>query len=248
MREGRQSENIINSLVELAENVSSRKRPMSFFEEDNSHSMSAKFNRLFGRQNPIHHVLGGGKTADVMLWRNKKISASVLTGATVVWIVFEWLNYHFLSFVCFALALGILAQFLWSNASGLLNRAPSRVPRLVLPEELFVNIGVTIGAEANRALLFIQDVACGGSSKQFLCVIGSLMAVVVIGSWCSFLTVVYIGFIAAHTLPVLYEKYDDKVDNFIYKITGHLQKNYKKLDANILRRIPTGRFRGRKHD
>uniref|UniRef100_A0A7N0TYL9 Reticulon domain-containing protein n=1 Tax=Kalanchoe fedtschenkoi TaxID=63787 RepID=A0A7N0TYL9_KALFE len=56
------------------------------------------------------------------------------------------------------------------------------------------------------------------------------------------------GFVAAHTLPVLYEKYDDKVDNFIYNFSGHLQKNFKKLDKNFLRRIPTGRFRGRKYD
>lgn len=60
--------------------------------------------------------------ADVLLWRNKKISASVLTGATVAWVLFEWLNYHFLTLFCFALVLGMLVQFLWSNASSLLNR------------------------------------------------------------------------------------------------------------------------------
>lgn len=146
MREGRQSENIISSLVDIAENVSSKKKSVSFFEEESSQSMSAQFNRLFGRKKPVHHLLGGGRckhvdslvplvspqsfviyslvntAADVMLWRNKKISASVLSGATVVWILFEWFNYHFLSFLCFALALGMLSQFLWSNVSGLLNK------------------------------------------------------------------------------------------------------------------------------
>jgi len=61
--------------------------------------------------------------ADVLLWRNKKISAGVLTGATAIWVLFEWLNYHLLSLVCFALALGMLAQFVWINASGLINRS-----------------------------------------------------------------------------------------------------------------------------
>jgi len=60
--------------------------------------------------------------ADVLLWRNKKISASFLTGATIVWVLFEWLNYNFISLVCFVVVLGLLAQFLWSNASGFLNR------------------------------------------------------------------------------------------------------------------------------
>lgn len=55
--------------------------------------------------------------ADVMLWRNKKISGSVLGSATVLWLLFEWLNYHFLTLICFALVLVMLAQFLWTNAS-----------------------------------------------------------------------------------------------------------------------------------
>lgn len=61
--------------------------------------------------------------ADVLLWRNKKISASVLTSATVIWILFEWLNYNFLTLVSFALIFGMLAQFVLKNASGILNRS-----------------------------------------------------------------------------------------------------------------------------
>lgn len=60
--------------------------------------------------------------ADVLLWRNKKISAGVLASATAVWVIFEWLNYHFLTFVCLGLVLGLIVQFLWSNASGLFKR------------------------------------------------------------------------------------------------------------------------------
>ncbi|RZS03356.1 hypothetical protein BHM03_00033532 [Ensete ventricosum] len=54
--------------------------------------------RLFSRERPVHQVLGSGRSndrrnslfpflipADVMLWRNKKISAGVLTGGTAIW-------------------------------------------------------------------------------------------------------------------------------------------------------------------
>lgn len=60
--------------------------------------------------------------ADLMLWRNKKISASFITGATLIWVLFEWLNYHFLTLLCFAVVLGMIAQFVWSNASGVFSR------------------------------------------------------------------------------------------------------------------------------
>ncbi|KAF3445024.1 hypothetical protein FNV43_RR14717 [Rhamnella rubrinervis] len=246
MPEKSTAENLFNNLVETIAESAGKQKAVSFFEEEKSDSVTSKFNRLFGRQKPVHHLLGGGKSADVLLWRNKKISASVLASATAVWVLFEWLNYHLLSFICFALVLGMLAQFVLKNASGLLNRSPSKVPRLVLPDDLFVNIAVAIGSELNRALGYLQDIACGGNLKQLLVAIGSLWTAAVIGSWCNFLTVLYVGFVAAHTLPVLYEKYEDQVDSFVYKVLDHLQHNYKKLDAGVLSRIPKGKLKGKK--
>ncbi|XP_010552962.1 PREDICTED: reticulon-like protein B8 [Tarenaya hassleriana] len=236
-------ENVLNDLVEtIAESVQKKNNNGSFFEQEAT--VSSRLNRLFGRQEPIHHVLGGGISADVLLWRNKKISVSVLIGATAVWVLFEWINFHFLTLVCFALMLGMVAQFIWCNASGFLNRSSSKVPRLVLPEEFFVNLGMTIGTEVNRGLTFLQGVACRGNLKQFLMAFGGLWAAAIIGSWCNFLTVLYVGFVAAHTLPVMYERYEDEVDGFAYNLLGRFQNHYKRLDSGFFSRIP----RGKKHD
>ncbi|KAK6238498.1 hypothetical protein QUC31_003967 [Theobroma cacao] len=242
------SEDFLNNLAETIADSVSKQKSVSFFEGEKSNSVVSSFNRLFGRQRPVHHILGGGKSADVLLWRNKKISSSVLAGATAIWVLFEWLNYHFLTLLCFAVVLGMLAQFVWSNASGLLNRSPSEVPRLFLPEELFVSIGRSLGGEVNRGLHFLQDVACGGNLKQFLVVVLSLWVAAVIGSWCNFLTVLYIGFIAAHTLPVLYERYDEQIDSFVYNFLDQFRNQYKKLDAGVLSKIPKGKFKLKKHD
>ncbi|PON35531.1 Reticulon [Parasponia andersonii] len=242
------AENLLNNLVETLAESGSKQKAVSFFGEETSEKVSSQFNRLFGRQKPVHHILGGGKSADVLLWRNKKISASVLTGATTIWVVFEWLNYNFLTILCFVLVLGILAQFVWSNASGIFNRSPSKVPRLVLPKEFFVNIAVSVGREVNRALEFLQDVACGGNLKQLLVVIAGLWAAAVLGSWCNFLTVLYLGFVALHTLPVLYEKYEDQVDNFVYQVFEQLRNHYRKLDAGVFSKIPKGKLKGKKHE
>nr|CAB3497976.1 unnamed protein product [Digitaria exilis] len=74
-------------------------------------------NKLFGRQKTLHGALGGGKPADVLLWRNKKISSSVLALATAIWVFFEWLDYHFLTIVSFALDSFVLTHFLCSTRS-----------------------------------------------------------------------------------------------------------------------------------
>lgn len=235
------AEDILNNILEtIADTVPKKK----FFDEGSS--ASTQMNRLFGRQKSVYKVFGGGQTADVLLWRNKKISSSVLVGATAVWVLFEWLNYHFLALLCFALAVGMLIQFVWSNASGMLSRSSSEVPRVVLPEDLFVNVAVAIGAQINQFLGYIQDAACGRNLKQFLVVVAGLLAAAVIGSWCNFLTVLYIGFVSAHTLPVLYERYEDQIDDFLYNLLGQAQNQYRKLDESVLSRIPKGNLKGKK--
>ncbi|KAF5754259.1 hypothetical protein HanXRQr2_Chr17g0789191 [Helianthus annuus] len=234
MPEGITPENLINNIMDTLSDKHQSHSSGSFFSEEKSPpSVTAQINKLFGRQKPVYNILGGGKSADVLLWRNKKISASVLCGATAVWVLFEWLNYHFLPLVCFGLVVCIIGQFIWLH---LLKRAP---PRLKLPDELFVNISTTIGTEVNRALGFLQHVGSRGDIKQLAIVVGSLLTAAIIATWCNFLTIIYIGFVAAHTLPVVYEKYDDQIDNMVYSVLGKVQNNYSKLDASVLRRIPT---------
>ncbi|KAH0855196.1 hypothetical protein HID58_020410 [Brassica napus] len=151
-------------------------------------------------------------TADVLLWRNKKISASFLMGATAIWVLFEWINLHFLSLVCYGLLLGMIAQFVWCNASGFLNRLECLA--LFSQKTSFADVGVTIGTEVNRGLFFLQDLSCRGNLKQFLMAVFGLWITAIIGSCCNFLTVLYIGFVGAHTMPVVYERYEDEVDGF----------------------------------
>ncbi|KAK1281466.1 Reticulon-like protein B8 [Acorus calamus] len=238
------SGNILENVMETITENLPKQKSVRFAEGENS--VSSQMNRLFGRQKSIHNILGGGKSADVLLWKNKKISMGVLSAATAIWVLFEWLEYQFLSLLCFGLGIGMIIQFLWSNASVLVNRSSSEVPRLVIPNELYANIAVSVGAEVNRFLDFLQDVATGKNLKQFIMVVLSLWAAAIIGSWCNFLSVLYFGFVAAHTLPVFYERYEDEVDSFIYSLLGHAQSQYKKIDKDLLSKIPKGNLKGKK--
>lgn len=53
------------------------------------------------------------------------------------------------------------------------------------------------------------------------------------------------GFVCAHTLPVLYERYQDQVDEFLYNMLGLVQSQYSKLDS---KGILKGGVRFRKSD
>ncbi|KAK9068324.1 hypothetical protein SSX86_012435 [Deinandra increscens subsp. villosa] len=209
-------------------------------------SMKSKIYRLFGREKPVHKVFGGGKPADVFLWRNKKISASVLGGATAVWVFFELLEYHLLTLVCHVLILAFAVLFLWSNASKFINKSPPRIPEVRIPEDQYFQIAAGLRNEMNRALDSIRNIASGRDLKKFLVVVFGLWVLSIVGSWCNFLTLFYISFVLLHTIPVLYEKYENQIDAFAEKAMIEIKKQYAVFDAKVVSKIPRGPLKEKK--
>nr|CAB3471693.1 unnamed protein product [Digitaria exilis] len=207
----------------------------------------AKVFRLFGREQPIHKALGGGKPADVFLWRNRNISAGVLGGATAIWIIFELLGYHLLTFLCHGLIFSLGVLFLWSNASSFINKSPPRIPEVTIPEDLVVNIALSTRYEINRAFANLRQIALGRDIKKFLMVIAGFWFLSVLGSSCNFLTLVYIVFVVLHTVPVLYEKYEDQIDSYGEKGWVEVKKQYAVFDEKVLSKVPRGPAKDKKH-
>jgi len=206
-----------------------------------------KMFRLFGREQPIHKVLGGGKPADVFMWRNKNISAGVLGGATAVWIIFELLGYHLLAFLCHGLIFSLGVLFLWSNASSFINKSPPQIPEVIIPEDLVLNIALSTRHEINRAFANLRQIALGRDIKKFLIVIAGLWLLSILGSCCNFLTLIYIVFVVLHTVPVLYEKYEDHIDSYGEKGWIEVKKQYAVFDAKVLSKVPRGPLKDKKN-
>ncbi|XP_073032851.1 reticulon-like protein B2 [Primulina eburnea] len=198
----------------------------------------AKIYRLFGREKPVHKVLGGGKPADIFLWRDKKSSGGVIGVATTVWVLFELLEYHLLSLLChiFILALSIL--FLWSNASTFINKSPPKIPEVILSEDIVLGVASALRVEFNRACSIFRDIARGKDLKKFLAVIAGLWILSSLGSCCNFLTLFYIGIVLLHTVPLVYEKYDDQIDAFAEKAESELKKQYAVFNDKVLSKLP----------
>lgn len=209
-------------------------------------AMKAKIFRLFGREKPVHHVLGGGKPADVILWRNKKISAGTLGAATAIWVLFELLEYHLLTLLCHVFIFTLAALFLWSNASTFIHKSPPRIPEVHIHEDLAVNIARSLRFEINRGVTVLRNIALGRDLKKFLAVVAGLWILSVLGNCCNFLTLFYIVFVLLHTVPVLYEKYEDKIDPLAERAWVEIKKQYAVLDAKCLSKIPRGPLKDKK--
>ncbi|KAD4585940.1 hypothetical protein E3N88_23541 [Mikania micrantha] len=218
-----------------------------------------KIYRLFGRERPVHKLLGGGKGIRILIcvqvvdelikiiltvlaqavrfriavYRNshvhcqdKKVSGGVVGFATLIWVLFELVEYHLLTLVCHTLILALAVLFLWSNASSFINKSAPRFPEVVLPEDIVLGVASALRIEINRALVILRSIALGKDLKKFLAVIAGLWVLSILGSCWNFLTLLYTGFILLHTVPYIYDKYEDKVDAFGEKAEAEIKKQY----------------------
>jgi len=125
-------------------------------------------------------------------------------------------------------------------------RSPPNIPEVKIPEDLAVNVAHSLRYEINRGFATLREIGQGHDLKKFLIVIAGLWNLSVLGSCCNFLTLFYIVFMVLYTVPVLYEKYEDKVDAFGEKAMVELKKYYAIFDEKCLSKIPKGPSKGKK--
>ncbi|GMI99641.1 reticulon 2, VIRB2-interacting protein 2, Reticulan like protein B2 [Hibiscus trionum] len=231
-------EEIADKISEKIHGKSSSSSSSDSDDDKRSHAhklpFKSKVYRLFGREKPLHQVLGAGKPADILLWRNKRVSANVLGGVTVFWFLFEVLDYHLITLVCHILILSLSVLFLWSNASNFINNSPPSIPEVVIPEKRLLKAVSCLTTEINRVVIVVRTIATGKDLKAFLGAVAGLWFVSIIGSCFNFLTLVYVVFLLLFIVPVLYEKYEDKVDAHAEKAIIEIKKQYVILEKKIM--------------
>ncbi|KAL0906243.1 hypothetical protein M5K25_024720 [Dendrobium thyrsiflorum] len=208
---------------------------------------AANNGKLFGRRRTIHQLFGGGKVADVVLWRNKHLSGVILAGVTVTWFLFEVVEYHFLTLLCQFLIAAMLLIFIWSNGAALLDRNPPKIPEIILSERTFREFAIYLHARLSRFLVIFQNVAMGRDLRLFLLVIASLWIISVVGSFFSSLNLLYLGYLCIQILPALYERYEREVDHLAFMGSRDLKRLFHRFDTNVLNKIPRGPIKEKKY-
>ncbi|KAJ8771165.1 hypothetical protein K2173_023490 [Erythroxylum novogranatense] len=194
--------------------------------------------RLFGRQVTVHQYMGGGKAADVFLWKKRHVSIGVIVVATVAWFLFERSGLPFLTICSDVLLILVVLLFLRANFADLVNKQPQSLPELVVSEEMVNNAAASFRVKINNVLLMAHDITLGKDFRVFFQVVVCLWLLSVIGSYISFFTLAYAGTILSITIPALYNKYEEHVDKYCGVIHNKLSQHYKIVDENVISRIP----------
>ncbi|KAL7199457.1 hypothetical protein ACSBR2_021684 [Camellia fascicularis] len=190
------------------------------------------------RRISVHQSLGGGAVADVLLWRRWCGGVVLLVGSTSLWILFERAGYNLLSFAANVLLLLVAVLFFWGKSASLLNRPLPPLPDLEVSEESVLRAADEARVWINHALSVACDIAVEGNLKIFIQVALVLWIISYIGSFFNFLTLAYVGVLLSLSVPVLYEKYQDQIDEKLIVAHKIIQTQFRKIDDNILRKLP----------
>ncbi|CAI8597084.1 unnamed protein product [Vicia faba] len=187
---------------------------------------SAAKNRIFARKLPLHIVLGSGIVADIILWRKKEITASILAGVTFIWFIFKRMEYTLLSFICDSLIILLAMLFLWTHLTSFIDMSPPKLSALILPEGLLVNTAISMTKKLNRQLITFGLLASGRDFKKFLKVTWTLGVVSVLGTWFTASTIFYIATVTLMTVPAVYERNQEIIDIISEKALIELNNQY----------------------
>ncbi|KAE9589413.1 hypothetical protein Lal_00000070 [Lupinus albus] len=204
---------------------------------------AAQMPSLFGRQRPLHVVLGGGKLADILLWRDKKLSAAIVAGFSIIWVLFEVAEYNFVTLLCHILMAIMFILFVWYNAAGLITWRVPEIYDLEIPESTFRFFYIKL----NLLLRIFYEISTGKDMKLFFVIISGFFIISAIGSYFSTLTLLYLIFLCLVTLPVMYERYEYEVEYLASKGNHDMKRLLNKFDSNVLNKIPRGPVKEKKH-
>lgn len=186
----------------------------------------------------VYHALGGGAVADVLLWKKWCTSVSLLVCSTSLWFLFEHAGYNILTFIANVLLLLVVILFFWAKSASLLNRPLPPLPDLEVSEESVLKAADVMQVWINNILLIARDIAIDGNLKLFVQIASSLWVVSYLGSFFNFLTLLYIGTLLSLSIPLLYDKYQNEIDKKLIVARNVIQTQYKKVDEQVLRKIP----------
>ncbi|KAG8077600.1 hypothetical protein GUJ93_ZPchr0007g3308 [Zizania palustris] len=145
---------------------------MPHFSRDSDSDQHAR--TPFHRQNSVK-LLGGGKVADILLWKNRNLSAGVLVGATLIWFLFDVVEYNIIPLLCQSAIISMIVIFIWSNVAPLFDRAPPRIPEVIISEHAFKETALAIHHKLANIVPVLYDIACGKDLKKFLLVHNNLV-------------------------------------------------------------------------
>ncbi|XP_010513837.1 PREDICTED: reticulon-like protein B15 [Camelina sativa] len=137
--------------------------------------------------------------------------------------------------LCSILLLFMLLLFLWAKFGQLfITRRPPTPEEINLQDSRLRALFLKI----EGLLLMLYEISYGKDIKTFLWTILYVTILDIIGSYISFLTILYISLVCSMTTPVLYLNFQGAIDSFIGKVSEEKNKILGVVKSKVVSKIP----------
>ncbi|PNY15959.1 seed maturation protein [Trifolium pratense] len=174
---------------------------------------------------------------DIVLWKRKKLSTMIIVTATVTWVLMEVYQFNFLTLMSWLAIFVVASIFIYSNMLKLLGKEPQNLLRLELKEETAVRMAKTVRAWMEKSIKWFFIVSTKEDWPVFVGVMARLLTISYVGNCMDFLTFIYIGILAGMTLPLTYNKNEDKIKRFMDWLREKYKRFYEIIDEKAIKKI-----------
>ncbi|KAF9611422.1 hypothetical protein IFM89_032091 [Coptis chinensis] len=174
---------------------------------------------------------------DIMLWRKKRVSASILAIATATWVALEVYQFNFLTIASWASMAIVVLLFFWGNLARLLGRQEPNVPDFIASEQTTLKTAHTLKGLLEDTLRWMVRKGVTSEWYEFVGIVAALYVLSKIGSWFDLLTLLYIGVVMGLTVPLIYEKYEDKIKGTWERMKVQCRRLHTKFDEKVLTKM-----------
>mmetsp|Transcript_66600 Transcript_66600/g.157926 ORF Transcript_66600/g.157926 Transcript_66600/m.157926 type:complete len:218 (+) Transcript_66600:23-676(+) len=180
-----------------------------------------------GKRTPVNGM--ASRAVDLVHWKDPKESAVVFVTTLAAIYMLAWSNRTVVSLSCALLAVHLIASVATSLLHG--SKAAKPAPMKIDPEaaKAVVDSAVTF---INGKLAWYSDVLSGRNLAAFQ-ILGVLVAGFFVGGWFSGAMLIFLAFIGAFSLPVLYVKNQKVVDDKVSLLKDKLDELIEKVSSKI---------------
>ncbi|KAL1222451.1 Reticulon-like protein B10 [Cardamine amara subsp. amara] len=191
-------------------------------------------------------IAAGASVSDLIMWKNRRGGFILLGSTTLLWFLFEKCGYSFFPFIVNIQLLLVVILFLWAKSAILFNRPMPQLPNFEISEASVFMVADALRVWINTLLSVAREIYVGRNAKQLFRVSIVLWTISFVGSFLNFLTILYLGVVLSLLIPLLYERYQDHIDDKLSLAHRIVQTQYRKIDERLLQKIvakPTNKIK-----
>ncbi|XVF59490.1 hypothetical protein PTKIN_Ptkin07bG0280100 [Pterospermum kingtungense] len=175
---------------------------------------------------------------DIVLWRRKKVSVTVLLISTATWALLEVYQFNFITIISWLAIFIVSSLFLWGNLLRFLGKEPPNLSdSFEISEQTTSEITNTYGIIIEEVLRWMFHVTVEENWFAFARTVVGLLLLSYVGTFVDFLTLLHIGINLAMTVPVIYVKYRDQIRRCGEGLKGQMRRFYGMFDEKVMKKM-----------